>query len=338
MGNAREEFKKAVFSRDKGCCVLCSGTPVTAHHIMDRKLFPDGGYVVDNGASVCDPCHVLCERTIVGVHEVRNKAGITSVVMPPGLNPSRSFDKWGNEILDGGLRLAGPLADDDGCRRALAAAGLETTLVRYDGLPLPDWVGYSAGTPQAWTEWRRMVHDLVDASAPGGPLEGWLFHGTCSSKGGSIMDDGMEPTGVMRRDVDGLYYTQGSFWGTALTAAWYAEDTLLNRADESEWPVILAAHASSLDEEGELAPDEATLDFPDLLIRELGQEEVGSRLASLGPSPGWQECLDETWAVVLIHSHVVPPDGMLCMATPAEAAAVIEMERAARERMPAPPA
>jgi len=327
MSKERDEFKKAVLARDKGCCVICSGKAVDAHHIMERKLFPDGGYVPDNGASVCDPCHVLCEQTLVGVHEVRAKAGIAAIVLPPGFRPDQSLDKWGNELLEGGLRIAGPLAHDDGCRRALSSARLDGTVVRDDGLPLPRWVGYSARTPQAWADWRLMVHDLAEATKPGGPMEGWLFHGTSSSRGQAIMEDGMEPTEVLRRDEDGQYLSQGSFWGTALTAAWYAEDTLLNRADGTEWPVIVAVHPSSLDDEGELVADEATLDFPDLLIRELGEDEVDARLGRIGPSPGWRECLEAAWAVALIHSHVVPSDGMLCMGTPSEVAATIGMER-----------
>ena len=32
-----------------------------AHHITDRNLLPNGGYVAENGISLCPPCHVLAE-------------------------------------------------------------------------------------------------------------------------------------------------------------------------------------------------------------------------------------------------------------------------------------
>lgn len=32
-----------------------------AHHITDRNLMPNGGYVPENGISLCDECHVKAE-------------------------------------------------------------------------------------------------------------------------------------------------------------------------------------------------------------------------------------------------------------------------------------
>jgi hypothetical protein len=39
----REEFKRQVFARD-GHCAFCQLPPVDAHHILERRLWPDGGY------------------------------------------------------------------------------------------------------------------------------------------------------------------------------------------------------------------------------------------------------------------------------------------------------
>lgn len=112
-----------MFSRSQGKCVLCAKPAVDAHHILDRKLFEDGGYYLDNGAAVCGDCHLLCEYTIVGVDQVRQAAEITSVILPPGLKPDLVYDKWGNRIWDSGLRSSGPLAQDDGMRKALTKGG-----------------------------------------------------------------------------------------------------------------------------------------------------------------------------------------------------------------------
>ena len=36
--------------------------PLDAHHITDRHEFPNGGYVLQNGISVCDDCHMKAEQ------------------------------------------------------------------------------------------------------------------------------------------------------------------------------------------------------------------------------------------------------------------------------------
>jgi hypothetical protein len=49
----RDNFRNSVFERDKHLCVICKEPAVDAHHILERRLFPDEGYYIDNGASLC---------------------------------------------------------------------------------------------------------------------------------------------------------------------------------------------------------------------------------------------------------------------------------------------
>ena len=60
----REEFKKQVFAKTNGkCCVPgCNCDAVDAHHIMDRKLWKDGGYYITNGAALCAKHHLDAEQ------------------------------------------------------------------------------------------------------------------------------------------------------------------------------------------------------------------------------------------------------------------------------------
>lgn len=109
---SRDAFRAAVFARDRGRCVLCPSPAVDAHHILERKLFSDGGYRLNNGASVCSPCHMRCERCEVSVEDVRQAAGIKHPVLPPGFDTKLVYDKWGNEVLSGGRRLPGPIGED----------------------------------------------------------------------------------------------------------------------------------------------------------------------------------------------------------------------------------
>jgi hypothetical protein len=105
---SRDLFREGCFARDKSLCVLCGAKAVDAHHIMDRKLFKDGGYYLDNAASVCDKCHRACERCEVTVETVRTAAGIRSIVLPPGLDPEVRYNKWGKTMFGLNERIKYP--------------------------------------------------------------------------------------------------------------------------------------------------------------------------------------------------------------------------------------
>lgn len=120
---SREAFKDLVFARSKGRCTFCQQAAVAAHHILDRKLFADGGYYLDNGAAVCEAHHWDCETTTLSVEAVRRQAGIVTKVLPPSFQADTIYDKWGNRLRTDGLLEEGPLARDTGMRKALAAGG-----------------------------------------------------------------------------------------------------------------------------------------------------------------------------------------------------------------------
>lgn len=120
---SRDRFREAVCERDRHRCVRCgaSGVPLDAHHILERKLWPDGGYYLANGATLCGACHLLAEQTDLGVEEVRRLCGITRAVVPAQFHEDERIDKWGNPILPNKQRLRGELFWDDGVQTALAA-------------------------------------------------------------------------------------------------------------------------------------------------------------------------------------------------------------------------
>jgi len=90
----REKFKEAVFNRDNCKCVICGEPPVDAHHIIDRALWPDGGYYLSNGASLCADHHWHCETGKISPDELRAIIGIPPL-LPPQLDPDFTWDKWG---------------------------------------------------------------------------------------------------------------------------------------------------------------------------------------------------------------------------------------------------
>ena len=66
----RQKFRDGCHRRDKYRCVTCGfkSSPDKAeqeldvHHIINRNLLPNGGYVKKNGISLCSFCHLKAEE------------------------------------------------------------------------------------------------------------------------------------------------------------------------------------------------------------------------------------------------------------------------------------
>lgn len=91
----RDTFKEQVFTRDKFKCVMCKDPAVDAHHLLDRSLWPDGGYYVDNGVALCSACHLKAEHSEILPHELRELAKIKTIILPSTFNEDILYDKWG---------------------------------------------------------------------------------------------------------------------------------------------------------------------------------------------------------------------------------------------------
>jgi 5-methylcytosine-specific restriction endonuclease McrA len=82
----RDAFRNAVWKRDGYKCVMCGKKAVDAHHITDRNDMPWGGYVLENGISLCAECHLLAEQW----HVSGNKEA------PEGWHPDDLYKKIGS--------------------------------------------------------------------------------------------------------------------------------------------------------------------------------------------------------------------------------------------------
>ena len=107
----REEFKRQVFGRTSGkCCVPgCECAAVDAHHIMDRKLWSDGGYYLTNGAALCSKHHLDAEQGRITPAECLNFMGIEigRIDVPDKLREQyidiEDFDSFYRLLLKDGL-------------------------------------------------------------------------------------------------------------------------------------------------------------------------------------------------------------------------------------------
>ena len=152
----RDAFRDAVFTRDGHRCVFCKRAPedtpegkLDAHHIIERKLWSAeherGGYFLDNGATVCEDCHLKCEQTIIPLDKVRENCGIDRVILPDFLYEDQEYDKWGNIIMSNRQRLRGPLFYDESVQKVLREGRVLDCFSKYVKHPRLPHLPWSPG-------------------------------------------------------------------------------------------------------------------------------------------------------------------------------------------------
>lgn len=141
----RDAFRASVFARDGNKCVICGHAAKDAHHIMERRLFPDGGYYLGNGASLCEQHHIEAEQTTLTCEDIRIAAKIERVVLPPHLYDDERYDKWGNVFLPNGVqRIKGELFDDESVQKVLPDY-VKATFTKYVKYPRTWHLPWSPG-------------------------------------------------------------------------------------------------------------------------------------------------------------------------------------------------
>ncbi len=120
----RDNFREGVFKRDSFKCVICGNPAKDAHHIIERRLFSDGGYYLNNGASLCEKHHIEAEETTLSCEEIRAKADIEQIILPEHFYSDYTYDKWGNIILPTGQRIKGELFYDESVQKILKQGGV----------------------------------------------------------------------------------------------------------------------------------------------------------------------------------------------------------------------
>jgi len=144
----RDVAKQKTFERDGYKCVICgrADLPLDAHHIIERRLWDDGGYYLSNLATLCDAgvdgCHYKAETTELSVEEIREACGIDKPMLPEDFYHDTVYDKWGNTYLENGMRTKGPLFDDESVQKVLKNCLEEFT----------DYVKYKRTYHAPWSE------------------------------------------------------------------------------------------------------------------------------------------------------------------------------------------
>lgn len=102
----RRNFRDTSFKRDKYKCVMCSfqSSPeksleeLDCHHITPRDEMPNGGYVKENGISLCSECHLKAEEFY------------STGVAFPGFSPEELYKRI-NSSLESAVKTSKKLGD-----------------------------------------------------------------------------------------------------------------------------------------------------------------------------------------------------------------------------------
>lgn len=115
---SRSDFREQCVERDGGQCIVpwCSSAvtvdpdgPGEIHHILERGLWLDGGYIPNNGASVCNDHHRMAEENEIppqafwrwiGAEDIPLPSHLTGISKKTVTNVHRQeydigYDKWG---------------------------------------------------------------------------------------------------------------------------------------------------------------------------------------------------------------------------------------------------
>ena len=121
---SRSEFNRLVKERD-GECVKCNNEGEDVHHIIERKLYSNGGYYLNNGVYVCSECHWRCELTLIHPSELYDIVGIENPIYPKRTDSSLKYDKWLNirtfktDQFDREIFVKGPMFESEQFQKIL---------------------------------------------------------------------------------------------------------------------------------------------------------------------------------------------------------------------------
>lgn len=99
----RDKFRKEVFERDGHKCKVCGKSEeLDAHHITNRDEMPNGGYVKENGISLCKEdrgCHWKAEKVYFDKNSEKDFPGFNSDDLYKLINSSYQLAYKKSEML-----------------------------------------------------------------------------------------------------------------------------------------------------------------------------------------------------------------------------------------------
>lgn len=189
-----------------------------------------------------------------------------------------------------------------------------------------DIIGYSIKDANKKAEWIDLVKTIATWVEDNDLSHAVVFHGTSARRALNILEDGMEPTDITHAISEGSLNDTGSFWGDVYTASAYAEDTIAER-DPDATPVLLMAYTAELEEDFDLRPDLATLDFPLKGLTKLDDQAIYDNWINNHRTLTWQQSLTDLGAMIAVHEHSIDPDYMRMITSKEDFNRICKIER-----------
>ncbi len=178
-------------------------------------------------------------------------------------------------------------------------------------------IGALMTDPARRADWRAFVAALHEAAAPGGPLEGWLFHGTTADVASMVQWEGVTTTEALAQSPDGGWtWTEGTHWGNPKVAAFYAEDRIETFDDPDLDLAILAVRVGDLETCGDFSVDGQTIDCP--VYTRLGRPDHETDRMWDASAKDWNACLSVFGTLLVLGP--VPPGASHLLASAADVA------------------
>lgn len=101
----RKKFREDCVKRDNNTCIVPSCNSRVddekdgegdIHHIIERKLWPNGGYIKENGVSICNYHHRLAEKNVIPPQAFWKWIKVSKPPLPDDI-PYNS-NKWGEQL------------------------------------------------------------------------------------------------------------------------------------------------------------------------------------------------------------------------------------------------
>ena len=83
----RANFRRRVLARDNFRCRVCGHAPAAVHHIIDCRAIIHGGYVPENGITLCPPCRARAGTPGYTEAELFARIGSSRAAARTALNP-----------------------------------------------------------------------------------------------------------------------------------------------------------------------------------------------------------------------------------------------------------
>lgn len=149
-------------------------------------------------------------------------------------------------------------------------------------------------------EWFELVIALQVASEmAGGPLKGWVFHGTDGEASLGIEEEGILESIAYVPTTNGEWEeSKGVHFGTANVAAFFAEDRIESKEDPDIDMIIYGASLAALKNCGDLAVDGQMLDQPLSSRTRVSEKEVFTTWEA--SAKDWKASLDVLETVVVL--------------------------------------